>query len=414
MVPVPVLSSFLTIAFVTGCVSAGEPNTWPPKSAGGNEWIDKTTEHRVIRLSRREGTNEVFYFHQNPFTQAGDKMVFMGSTDKGRCAFTVDLETLEIRQITSVNTGFEVVAPKSRKVFYLSGDSVYSTHLDTLETREITKVPHPFTWGRGFSVNSDETMLAACYSLGEEKYYQSGVPRQQWIREIWKAKLPNALYTIDIQSGRITEFYHENEWLGHVQFSPTDPALIEFCHEGPGRELDRMWVIRSDGSALHKIYVKKYPRELQTHEFWSPDGTKIWSDLQTPGLLARTGAFAEAFTYPNLHLACTDTRTWETKRYPYKMRYASRHFNISPDQTMFCGDGEGGSFRLCRSGKWIFLYRIEHGKLRVQELCSMAGHFWKTGPEPNTHFTPDGKWVVFQSDVGGTTQVYAVAVERER
>jgi oligogalacturonide lyase len=44
----------------------------------------------------------------------------------------------------------------------------------------------------------------------------------------------------------------------------------------------------------------------------------------------------------------------------------------------------------------------------------MKNHNWKTGPEPNTHFTPDGRWVVFQSDVGGTTQVYAVEVEREK
>ena len=403
----------LILVFVTGCVSASDPDAWPPKSAGGNEWIDKNTGHKVIRLSRRDGTNEVFYFHQNPFTETGDKMVFMGSAETGRGAFTVDLKTLEIRQITTLNAGFEVVAPKSRTLYYMSGDSVYSTHLDTLETHKIADVPHHYTWGRGFSVNSDETMLAACYCLGEDKYYTSKMPREQWIREIWKAKLPNAIYSIDIQSGKINEFYHENEWLGHVQFSPTDPTLLEFSHEGPGHEQDRMWVVRSDGTGLRKVYDKRYPRELQTHEFWSPDGTKIWSDFQTPSFPARVAPFMEAFTYPKFYLACTDTQTWETKCYPFEMRYASRHFNISRDQTMFCGDGEGGSFRLCPSGKWIFLFKIEGGKLRVQRLCSMVGHSWKTYPEPNSHFTPDGKWVIFQSDVSGTTQVYAVSVERQ-
>ena len=181
----------LILVFVTGCVSASDPDAWPPKSAGGNEWIDKNTGHKVIRLSRRDGTNEVFYFHQNPFTETGDKMVFMGSAETGRGAFTVDLKTLEIRQITTLNAGFEVVAPKSRTLYYMSGDSVYSTHLDTLETHKIADVPHHYTWGRGFSVNSDETMLAACYCLGEDKYYTSKMPREQWIREIWKAKLPN-------------------------------------------------------------------------------------------------------------------------------------------------------------------------------------------------------------------------------
>ena len=404
----------VALVLVAGCAKDEGADLWPPAAPERNEWIDRSTGHKVIRLSRRAGNNEVFYFHQNPFTAAGDKMVFMGSTDKGRNAFTVDLKTFDIRQITTLNAGFEVVAPKSRTLYYMSGDSVYATHLDTLETREIARVPHHYTWGRGFSVNADETMLAACYCLGEEKYYTSKMTRKQWIREIWKDKLPNAIYTIDVQSGSINEFYHENEWLGHVQFSPTDPALIEFCREGPGRELDRMWLIRSDGTGLRKLHEKKYARELQTHEFWSPDGTQIWCDFQTPGLPARVAPFLEVLCYPRFYLAATDVRTLEQKRYPYPMRYASRHFNISPDQTMFCGDGEGGSFRLCRSGKWIFLYKIEGEKLRTQRLCSMAGHSWKTAPEPNTHFTPDGKWVVFQSDLGGTTQVYAVEVKAEK
>jgi oligogalacturonide lyase len=406
--------SFIALVIITGCISTNNLNAWPPCSAGGNEWVDKNTGHKVIRLSRREGANEVFYFHQNPFTAAGDKMVFMGWSEKGRNAFTVDLKTLAVRQITTINTGFEVLAPKSRRLYYMSGDSVYTTHLDTLETREIAKVPHHYTWGRGFSINSDETMLTACYCLGEDKYYTSKMPRKQWIREIWNAKLPNAMYTIDVQSGKINEFFHENEWLGHVQCSPTDPTLIEFCREGPGHDLDRMWMIRSDGSGLCKLHDKKYPRELQTHEFWAPDGSKIWCDFQTPGWPARIAPFMEAVTCPKFYLASIDARTRELKRYPYKMRYASRHFNISPDQTMFCGDGEGGNFRLCLSGKWIFLFKMENGKLRVERLCSMAKHPWTTGPEPNTHFTPDGKGVVFQTNVEGTTQVYAVEVNQSR
>ncbi len=388
-----------------------EPAAWPPKSDGGNEWVDKNTGHRVVRLSRRESGNEVFYFHQNPFLPSGDKMVFMGHTPTGRCAFTVDLNSHDIRQVTTVNTGFEVVSAKSGGLYYMSGDAVFCTDPVTLETRQIAAVPHHYTWGRGLSVNSDETLLTGCYCLGEEKYYQSGLPRKEWIEAIWKAKLPNALYTISIQTGQINEFHHENEWLGHVQFSPTDPTLIEFSHEGPGHELDRLWTIRSDGSELRKVYEKKYLRELQTHEFWSPDGTRIWCDFQRPSATARALPFLYDLTFPEFNLASIDVKTLALTRYPLKRRHASRHFNISPDQTMFCGDGEGGRLHLSPSQKWIFLYRPEKGRLKVERLCSMAGHNWTTGPEPNTHFTPDGKWVAFQSDVTGTTQVYAVAVQ---
>jgi oligogalacturonide lyase len=32
-----------------------------------NEWIDKDTGHRVVKLTRRAGRNSSFYFHNNPF-----------------------------------------------------------------------------------------------------------------------------------------------------------------------------------------------------------------------------------------------------------------------------------------------------------------------------------------------------------
>jgi len=88
------------------------------------DFMDLWTHHRVILLSRRPGANETFYFHQNPFTEQGDKMVFIGSTDQGRMAFTVNLETLHIEQITKQPVGFEVVGAKRRELFYLSGETV--------------------------------------------------------------------------------------------------------------------------------------------------------------------------------------------------------------------------------------------------------------------------------------------------
>jgi len=42
-----------------------------------DEWIDKDTGHRVIKLTRRGGSNASFYFHNNPFV--ADEMVFRGS-----------------------------------------------------------------------------------------------------------------------------------------------------------------------------------------------------------------------------------------------------------------------------------------------------------------------------------------------
>ena len=377
------------------------------QAAGREEWIDRDTGRRVVRLSRREGDNWGFYFHQNPFTAEGDKMVFLGSTQTGRDAFTVALRTFEVRQITfGKNVQFEVVDGKRRTLFYLSGDTVYATHLDSLETREVAKVPRHYVYGRGFSVNADGTLLLGCYALGEEDFYAK-MSRDRWIEKIFEAKLPTALYTIDLATGRISEFHREREWLGHAQFSPTDSHQVEFCREGPGRRVRRrMWLIGTAGSGLRDLYPPTVPNTLVTHEFWSPDGKGLWFDLQVPRLLPRL-RWVGALVFPHTYMAHVDIDTGEASLYPLSRSQYSWHYNVSADGRMLCGDGHAG-IELARSAKWIFLYRPEEKAVRVERLCSMAGHSYSIAP--NARFTPDGKWVVFQSDMSGSPQVYAVEV----
>jgi oligogalacturonide lyase len=81
-----------------------------------DEWIDPSTGHKIIKLTRREGNNMSFYFHNNPF--AGNKMIFYG-TDylntanndsvkqetgnipaSNKQLYSVDLKTLKVEQLT--------------------------------------------------------------------------------------------------------------------------------------------------------------------------------------------------------------------------------------------------------------------------------------------------------------------------
>ena len=361
-----------------------------------DEWTDAQTGHRVIRLSRREGSNSSLYFHQNPFTARGDKMVFMGTTPRGRKAFTVDLKTLEIEQFGDGNCCREIVAPKRRELFRLSGTRVLATHVDTGRTRQIAEIPAEWSSGRGFTINADETMLAGSYAKGEAELHKK--PRSRWFGEIYDAKLPNALYTIEIETGKISVIHRENTWLAHVQFSPTDPGLLMFCHEGPWHRVDRIWLIRTDGTGLRKVRSRTVEREIWGHEFWAPTGKRVWFDLQVPR--------GETF-----YLAGVDLATGREVRYPLTRDQWCVHYNVSADGTMFCGDGgDRRSVAGARDGKWIYLFRPEGSTLKVERLCSMAKHDYKL--EPNVHFTPDGKWVVFRSNMHGSSQVYAVAVAR--
>jgi oligogalacturonide lyase len=75
-------------------------------------------------------------------------------------------------------------------------------------------------------------------------------------------------------------------WLNHLQFSPTDPKLLMYCHEGPWHKLHRIWLIDVETRSIRKVHERTVDREIAGHEFWSPDGRTIWFDLQTGCMLA--------------------------------------------------------------------------------------------------------------------------------
>jgi len=207
-------------------------------------------------------------------------MVFSNtSTNHSRDFFTYDWRTKKIDRLTDGGTNRgEIVAPKSRQIFYMRDNVVYSTHLDTRVTKKIAELPRGW---RGLTVNADETLLAGAFGQGAAEISR-GQPRSYWFKAIHDAKLPHLLFTLEIATGKTNVIYQGNDWFNHLQFSPTDRSLLMFCHEGPWQLVDRIWNIHTDGSGLRLIHERTITNEIAGHEFWSHDGQTIWFDQQTP------------------------------------------------------------------------------------------------------------------------------------
>jgi oligogalacturonide lyase len=365
-------------------------------------WIDRETGHRVIRLSRRAGSNTSFYFHNNPFVagerDSGATMVFYGATPIGRQIFALNLRSLGARQLTEHAGGVsgEIVAPRHREVIYQSHDSVFATHIDTRATRLLHVMPADLR-GSITTLNADETLLAGVRAGPEVRAILAKYPSKgEFFNRIFEAHVPHSLFTIDLRSGEMRTIHSESMWLGHVQFSPTDPNLLMFCHEGPWHLVDRIWNIDVRTGAVRLIHHRTVEREIAGHEFWSPDGRWIWYDLQVP----RSVTF---------FLAAAEVATGRSKRFELTRDEWSIHFNGSPDGTLFAGDG-GDSSQVARAknGRWLYLFRPEGDRLTSERLVDMRRHDYRL--EPNVHFTPDGAWVVFRANFEGESQVYAVEV----
>lgn len=383
-------------------VMAGSPAPQEPSPA---EWVDPSTGHRIIRLSEEPGSASL-YFHQNAYTADGDLMIF--TTPEGLSV--VNLHTRKIRPLVEGRVSNVVAGRKTHQVFYMKEGTVYATNLDTGTTRAILTKPE-LRSGSGLAVNADETLLGGSLvddpkappavsppGARAEDHSDNPPGKGAMMERRLAARIPMSLYTIDIKVGKLNTFNHSTDWLNHVQFSPTDPTLLMFCHEGPWHKVDRIWTIRTDGTALRKIHTRTMDMEIAGHEFFNPDGKIIWYDLQTPK--------GKEFWLAGAVLA-----NGETIRYKVQRSEWSVHYNVSPDGKLFAGDGGGPtSVAAPGNGQWIYLFTPRDGALQAEKLVDLSKHNYRL--EPNVTFTPDGKWLVFRSNMLGPTYVFAVEVRK--
>ena len=63
-------------------------------------------------------------------------------------------------------------------------------------------------------------------------------------------------------------------------------------------------------------------------------------------------------------------------------------------------------------GQWIYLFTPGKDKFTSVRLVNTKHHNYKL--EPNVHFSPDGKWVIFRANFEGHTDVYAVEIAERK
>jgi oligogalacturonide lyase len=319
------------------------------------------------------------------------------------------------------------VGHKTASIFYSKGNTVFVTNIDSGATREIGRIPER---GSAVTVNADETLLAGTYTEAagpSGNTYASPVrPAQseqshlldqpankgQMMEERLAAHIPMGMFVMSTSTGKVTTIHKSTDWLNHLLFSPTDPTLLMFCHEGPWHKVDRIWTIRTDGSHITKVHTRTMSMEIFGHEFWSADGQTIWYDLQTPR--------GEDFWLAAYNVDSGD-RAW----YHLQRDEWSIHFNVTRDGKLICGDGgDPGQVAHARNGQWIYLFRpelmanrggpsnglVQPGILHSEKLVNMQKHQYKL--EPNVSFSPDSNWVIFRSNMFGPTYVFAVEVQK--
>ncbi len=408
-----VLRTFAADTSGTNATAAAEPPT---------SWIDPDTGHRVIRLTREPGSDS-FYFNVNGYTPDGKKMAY--TTPSG--ISVLNLETLEAKQLVTGPARTIIVAHKTSNLYYTRATTnrffsqLWCVNLDTGENRKIADLPRR----AGVSaINADETLGAGTFIEGDANAggaYDGTVPlgkmsdvnlgepanKGEMMAKRLAAKLPMTMFTINLRTGKTkTLLQHNTNWLNHLQFSPTDPALLMYCHEGSWQLVNRIWTIRTDGTHNQLVHQRIMENEIAGHEWWGADGETVFYQLHFP----RGGRVSFIASY--------NVKTKERDWLQYDARdQSSIHDNSSPDGKLFCGDGDPRD-------PWIILLRpvmvrdrdtlgnnlIKGGYLESERLVNMSRHNYRL--EPNPSFTPDMKYIVFRSNMFGPDYAFAVEIAK--
>ncbi len=381
----------LCAASAATLASAQVPTPAPATRASPipDEFVDPETHLRVLHLSRVPNDRSgVIYFTYPSFSaDSRYSLIDVQFQDKWRFLYSFDFAERKVIPLeTTTLTQNQVVCAKSGNVYFQTASAAWVVNIKGGTPRKIADLPERWAPGIGFSVNADETLL-----LGGSTDTEKAVAATMKPADVQKG--PNVLFTINIASGEVKVIHRGNDWFGHVQFSPTDPDLLMFCHEGNWEVVDRIWLMSLGKNDPHIAYKRTEPREIVGHEFWQPDGKAIWFQ-QSFRADPQRGGF----------LSTMDLATGKVTQYKIPAGFGGIHETWSPDGTFLVADGNGKG----KTGpnKYLSQLWVKDGKITGRHLCSLQDNDYAI--EPNPHVSPDNRWVTFTATLHGTPQAYAV------
>jgi len=367
------------------------------------EYKDPKTGARVRRLTGDGSTNVHPYFTSWAFIgNNADNTILVSNRSGAYQWYLLDIPAGRLVQLTagaklSANMG---CVAKSGWLFYFDGPALHCVKIDTLEDRELYRVPVGFrpalptctADGRYVAfAYCQETALSTetgrIYSTMHERYYQH----------------PNSVVMrIDTQKGDAVAAWGEATWISHTLIHPTQPNLILFCHEGGGTCVDqRMWIVNLNDMQMRKaapLYPQR-PGESCVHEYFTQQG-----DVGFQYSLDRPDGKREeynAFIRPD--------GTW-IRQYLFPGQRPG-HIQSNSDNSLVVGDRAFLSRDDKEGGKYMSLMTHANGRVQVRRL---AWH-GSSGLTQNSHghpsFSPDDRWVIYNSDAEKADNVYMADVQ---
>ncbi|MEK3724565.1 oligogalacturonate lyase family protein [Paenibacillus sp. FSL H8-0034] len=383
-----------------------------------------------VRITQGQSNDQLLYFTSSSLTEDDQSLVFISDRDGYPNLFVQQLDTGEVRQLTSIRSGylkqyvyFDGVEgrglgkasisldPARGIVYYIEGDEIrcvdlagQSRVLNRLPEGQVTAFTH---------VSADGTRL--CVPTTDERALEyatlkNGRPDYDIDARVRNEGLSSYLRVYDSTTGeQLSAERVEGAWITHVQFSPVNRNLILYNHEWPSDcGIRRIWLW--DGERHIRVREEAPGRsrgDWTCHEMWEKDGESV----------IYHGSYRDGGSNYIGKYRLDDGRVWEIALPAGYTKYG--HFTVGNRYTdLLVTDGyyypEGWETSGHGGGDWLCVLHVdwEQGTIRWSPLCPHGSNWDSQDSHPHPVFSHDDRSVYYTTNRDGVRAVYVVETEQ--
>lgn len=371
------------------------------------DYYDSLTGRKVTQLTNSAAEDYHLYFYNPTVTPDGKYLVFVSERTGLSNLFRLELATGEIVQLTDarptraeywpftepvqgVGACLSVIGNEGHEVFYWEGNDLFGVEIESLKRRQLLSLPPD---RRPSMLQAGGEGCTLVFASWDEALFlersQRAYAGEQFPDEAFFQETTSTIMRVDAVSGQAEELLRKEKfWINHVLVHPRDRDLIEFCHEYSPSP-DRMWLLDATTGEYGPI-PGQGADEWYEHEFWNADGTRVYFHGGLQG--DKTQGFCGW---------CSPDGARYEKFYHTTPGRSYGHYNLHLDGETMVTDGEA------RPG-CISKVTLKNGQQVFDVLCRHDSY--QRGDEQRCHphpsFTPDGRQVIFTSNVSGSSNIY--------
>ena len=371
------------------------------------EYIDQYSGRKIVQLTNYLGNSNHLYFTDPAWIVPNRVMIFTSDRENQSNLFRVDIDTGTITQLTDLHgpgrPGGCFSAANQRHYFWWQGE-VHELNIETLEEQVIYRAPEGMSPGGRANPTADGTYF--CARIMKEPAQEKAAVSFSYsrFREFFHAKPFTQIVRVEIATGAVEVIHEEKCYIGHVNTSPTLPEIMTFCHEGPWDLVDqRIWGLNIRTGKAWRIRSQEENDVSIGHEYWFANGEYMGYHGRPRGKGGRASEGDHVFGY---------VRWDDMDRHEVHFPFSSTHFH-SLDETLIVGDGTPGAvFTSAGTARpYIQLFKWDGERyIGPRILAYHRSTFNNQHAHPHPRFTPDGKAIIYNSDLTSYSNIYKVEI----